>query len=508
MIFKLNEDYNMSDKDTEIAKHLESSSSEIVPLKEKLSYSFAQMPGTFYGGMMGVIQSFYFAWMGLLNIWIFIAQIIYAVWNVVNDPIFGNAIGNTRYYNKKRGEVQRYIPYIKFGAPLFSICFALVFFPPISWKGQTSNFTIQIWLFIWYLVSQLAYDTLFTLVLCAHVALLPQMTLNQREREKIQLMSTAFMLPAIIIGFIVPVAYLANPTIANIAQFQLLVVIIAIFGVFPYLILSKYVHEHSEYIPEEKTPLLKSIRLAFKNPSFRVYVIYDGVSVLLLNLVMVSLPFYLTWVLTPMEGFDMILFWIGPIICLLLSIPIILKIAAKISTKASITYYLGALVIGSFFNFFAGLSGNWVLVSIGFSIFMLGFAGDFIQHNPMRADTIDYDYWKISGERREGLYAGVGPLLSKPMISVALAVPTALMTAFGLIYVDAEGGLAATQGMASASLGVNLSMTLIPGIACLIGLIIWVKFYPLTREVVEEMKKEVRIMQEQKRKDYEESRRA
>ncbi|MCJ7651566.1 MAG: MFS transporter, partial [Candidatus Lokiarchaeota archaeon] len=132
--------------------------------------------------------------------------------------------------------------------------------------------------------------------------------------------------------------------------------------------------------------------------------------------------------------------------------------------------------------------------------------GDFIQHNPMRADTIDYDYWKISGERREGLYAGVGSLLSKPMISVALAVPTALMTAFGLIYVDAEGGLAATQGLAAASLGVNLSMTLIPGIVCLIGLIVWVKFYPLTGEVVEEMKKEVRIMQDRKRKDYQESR--
>ncbi|MCJ7649130.1 MAG: MFS transporter, partial [Candidatus Lokiarchaeota archaeon] len=119
---------------------------------------------------------------------------------------------------------------------------------------------------------------------------------------------------------------------------------------------------------------------------------------------------------------------------------------------------------------------------------------------------IDYDYWKISGERREGLYAGVGSLLSKPMISVALAFPTALMTAFGLIYVDVEGGLAATQGLAAASLGVNLSMTLIPGIVCLIGLIVWVKFYPLTGEVVEEMKKEVRIMHDRKRKDYQESR--
>ncbi|TES94094.1 MAG: hypothetical protein E3J90_13150 [Promethearchaeota archaeon] len=476
----------------------------IVPVKEKLAYSFAQMPGTFYGGVMGVIQSFYFAWMGLSTIWITIALIVYAVWNVVNDPIFGNIIGNTRYYNKKRGELQRYIPYIKFGAPLFSLCFALVFFPPDAWRGQTSNLTIQVWLFIWYLVSQIAYDTLFTFVLCAHVALLPQMTLNQREREKIQLMSTAFMLPAILFGFIVPVIYLANPSTATIAQFQMLVVIVAIFGIFPYLILSKYVHEHSEHIPENKTPLLKSIKLAFKNPSFRVYVIYDGVSVLFLNLVMVSLPFYLTWVLGPMEGFNMLPFWIGPIICVFISIPIILKIASKYSTKASISYYFGALAIGFFFSFFAGLSGNWILVSIGFSIFMLGFTGEFVQHNPMRADTIDYDYWKISGERREGLYAGVGPLLSKPMISVALAVPTALMTAFGLIYVDAVGGLSATQGLAAASLGVNISMTLLPGIVCLIGLIIWVKFYPLTGEVVEKMKKEVSILHEQKRKEYDE----
>ena len=476
----------------------------IVPMREKLAYGFAQMPGTFYGGVMGVIQSFYFAWMGLKIQWITIALIVYAVWNVVNDPIFGNVIGNTRYYNKKRGEVQRYIPYIKFGAPIFSLCFALVFFPPDAWRGQTSNLNIQVWLFVWYLVSQIAYDTLFTFVLCAHVALLPQMTLNQREREKIQLISTAFMLPAILFGFIVPVIFLATPSTATIAQFQMLVVIIAIFGIFPYLILSKYVHEHSEHIPENKTSLLKSIKLAFKNPSFRVYVLYDGVSVLLLNLVMVSLPFYLTWVLGPMDGFNMLLFWIGPIICLLISIPIILRIADKFSTKASITYYLSVLSVGGLFSFFAGLSGNWVLVSIGFSIFMLGFAGDFIQHNPMRADTIDYDYWKISGERREGLYAGVGSLLSKPMISVALAVPPALMTAFGLIYIDIEGGLSATQGLAAASLSVNISMTLLPGIVCLIGLLVWVKFYPLTGKVVETMKKEVSILHEQRRKEFEE----
>ncbi|KKM71048.1 hypothetical protein LCGC14_1434570 [marine sediment metagenome] len=136
---------------------------------------------------------------------------------MINDPIFGNKIGNTRFYNKKRGEFQRYIPYIKFGAPIFSLCFALVFFPPDAWRGQTSDFSIQIWLFTWYLVTQLAYDTLFTLVLIAHVALLPQMTLNQKEREKIQLLSTAVSLLAMVIGFIIPVIYLANPTSGSIA---------------------------------------------------------------------------------------------------------------------------------------------------------------------------------------------------------------------------------------------------------------------------------------------------
>jgi len=489
----------LSDKSLEKEDRI---ASDVVPLNEKLAYGFSQLPGTFYGAMIGVIQSFYYGWMGLQNFWIVIAQIFYAIWNVVNDPLLGNRINNTKYYNKKKGEYQRYLPYIKYGAPIFSICFALVFFPPSSLKGQPNNLTAQVWLFVWYLSSLTAYDTMFTLVLCAHVALLPQMTLNQREREKIQLLSTMFSVPAILIGFILPVQYLANPTATSIAQFQALVIGVAAFGVVPYLILSKVVHEHGEFVPEDTRGVIESLKIALKNKSFIQYVIYDGVSVFILNILITSLPFYLTWVLAPL-GTDLLLFFIGPIVCLLISIPLILKIAEKFSTKASISYSLAVLTIGFFFTFIAGLIGNWPLISVGFSIVFLAFAGDFIQHNPMRADTIDYDYWKVSGERREGLYAGIGPLLSKPLISVALAVPTALMTVFGLIYVESADGLVPTQGMAAASFSVNLSFSLIPGIVSLIGFIIWVKYYPLTGEVVKEMKAELAKMHEQKKKEYE-----
>lgn len=485
------------DKETIIKHELE----DIVPMKEKMSYAFAQMPGTFYGGVMGVIQSFYYGWMGLQNFWIVIAQIIYAVWNMVNDPIFGNRINNTKFYNKKKGAYERYIPYIKYGAPIFSLCFALVFFPPAAWRGQ-SALTIQVWLFVWYLVSQIAYDTLFTIVLCAHVALLPQMTLNQRERESIQVLCSVFGLPAIIIGFLVPVMFLSDPTADKVAMFQILVIVIAIFGIVPYLLLARNVHEHSEHIIEEPMGLVEATKLAFKNRSFVIYVIYDGISVFLLNIMIVSLPFYLTWVLGPAgaEGTNMVLFWIGPIICLLISVYVELKIAEKYSTKAALSFYLGVLAIGFFLTFFFSFTNNWILISIGFSVVFLGFSGDFIHHNPMRADTIDWDYWKVSGERREGLYAGIGALFSKPMISVALAVPTSLMTVFGLINIG--GKLVATQGMANAALALNISMALIPGITALIGFVIWVKYYPLTGEVVEDMKENLALIQEKRKTEY------
>ncbi len=483
---------------------IDKNSLDKVPLKEKLAYGFANTPGTFYGAVMGVIQSFYYGWMGLTTLWIVIAQVFYAVWNVVNDPWFGNKINNTKYINKKTGETQRYIPYIKFGAPLFSLCFALVFFPPDFLRGQPDTLTIQVWLFVWYLVSQVAYDTLFTFVLCAHVALLPQMTLNQQEREKIQLISTVFVIPGSLIGFILPIVYLTNPTADKIAQFQMLVIGIAIFGMLPYFLLSKYGREHSEYIPEQSRGIIESLKLALKNRSFVIYIIYDGVSVFTLNSMLTTLPFFLTWVLAPLNP-NMLLFWIPPLTCLVISIPLILRIADNYSTKEALSYSLGALSIGFFIMFFAGLAGNWILISVGLCIVMLSFAGDFILHNPMRADTIDYDFWKVSGDRREGLYAGIGPLLSKPMISVALALPTALMTAFGLIYTEAAQGLEATQGAAAASLGVNFAFAFFPGIACLIGFIIWIKFYPLTGEVVKEMKKELQVIHEQKRIKHEES---
>ena len=88
------------------------------------------------------------------------------------------------------------------------------------------------------------------------------------------------------------------------------------------------------------------------------------------------------------------------------------------------------------------------------------------------------------------------------MISVALAVPTIIMTAYGLIYV--KDSLQPTMGLEMAQLGLIISMGLIPGIAALIGLIIWVLFYPLKKDLVIEMKTELAKINEERKKKYQE----
>ncbi|MEX2718682.1 MAG: hypothetical protein Q6370_020480, partial [Candidatus Sigynarchaeota archaeon] len=57
--------------------------------KEYIGYNMGALPGAFFGSFMGQIQAFYFKWMGLDWGWIVVAQILFAVWNVLNDPLFG-----------------------------------------------------------------------------------------------------------------------------------------------------------------------------------------------------------------------------------------------------------------------------------------------------------------------------------------------------------------------------------------------------------------------------------
>lgn len=481
---------------------------------EKFSYAMGNMPGGFFGTFIGAIQAFYYAWMGLDLIYITIVQILYGVWNAINDPIF------SQLEDKTRTPMGRYKPWIKRFMIPFSIGFVLVFTPPQTWRNAASGGQYQLALASWYLLSQFIYDTGFTIMYLAHCALLPQLSMDQGERVQLNIMSTVINFVGMGMGAAFPVMYLTNPNYESIRQFQTVVIIFGLVALIPWLFILKYVHERKEFIPEHQTPFWENVKYVFKNPSGRIYMLYDGISVGLLNAILTGLTFMLPWIFglnnpyfeTEWNFSNLFPYLIGPIIGLVIGIGILMWIPRKYDVKTALMFALVTQGIGFLIAFLGViLSSNleyqafnvpnqlW-LISLGLTIAFLGFSGDFIYHNVMRAETIDYDEF-ITGERREVIYAGVACILSKPMISISLILVPAFMSLFGLVSSENEfaSALEVKQGFRRATIGVACGVFLYPAILSILGAIAWI-WYPLTRERLQEIQARLVIMHQEKRK--------
>ncbi|TFG24082.1 MAG: hypothetical protein EU532_12925, partial [Promethearchaeota archaeon] len=159
---------------------------------DKLIWSLASLGGSIISGIYAaLLLYFYQVYLGLGAIFIAIAAGIYAIWNAINDPLFGY-ISDSKSFRK----LGRRIPYMRYTAPLLGVGFILVWFVPLT----LDNFSI----FLWMLISMLIYDTAYTIIFLMQSALLPEITESDWERGEFQKYSSIFYLFGVIIGFVVP----------------------------------------------------------------------------------------------------------------------------------------------------------------------------------------------------------------------------------------------------------------------------------------------------------------
>ncbi|HEX2980262.1 MAG TPA: MFS transporter, partial [Anaerolineaceae bacterium] len=131
-------------------------SASIAPVKKlsfgyKVVWGLAGLGSSLIAGVYGaLLPIFYQDYLGLTAKWIALASLIYAIWNAINDPLFGYVTDSTR---SKYG---RRIPYLRFTAPFLALTFILVWFAPPQAGQQT--------LFWWMLVTMLLYDTCYTII--------------------------------------------------------------------------------------------------------------------------------------------------------------------------------------------------------------------------------------------------------------------------------------------------------------------------------------------------------
>ena len=102
------------------------------------------------------------------------AQIVFMIWNAVNDPLFGYIQDN---YDFAWVKSRRHS--ILYGAPLWALSFALPWFPWGDYSDYTLLSSVQLTL------SLCFYDAMYTFVLLAQCSLFAEMSTDQGDRIRL-----------------------------------------------------------------------------------------------------------------------------------------------------------------------------------------------------------------------------------------------------------------------------------------------------------------------------------
>jgi glycoside/pentoside/hexuronide:cation symporter, GPH family len=451
------------------------------PVKLSLGYKIvwgvAALGNALIAGIYGaMLPIFYQDYLGLAARWIAIASIVYAIWNAINDPLFGYITDNTRSRHGRR------IPYMRFTAPFLALTFVLVWFAPAG-AGQMA-------IFWWMLGAMLLYDTAYTIIGLVYSALLPEVTESDSERNGLQISSSLFGLLGMLLGFLIPDFF--RPKAGESVSFlplQTAMIVVAVVAMLLIIATTLKVKERPEFTRVDKPlPLGKSIRLTFSSKSFLVLVSQNFMSILMQALILGAI-FYLADYVLMVPAINLLIFLFVPLI---IGVPLTSVLRRK----------LGVVGAQQLLLVIAGIGLTLIVVVptafIPFCIALAGFglAGPQTLTNVLFAQVADEDEVR-SGVRREGSFFGVNALLTKPAQSVALALSPFILEATQFVTREANRGQMFLNQPASAIFGMKVIAGLVPGIAMFLGAIILI-WYPLRGTYLESVQQKVLEMHSEK----------
>ena len=181
---------------------------------------------------------------------------IYAIWNAINDPLFGYITDSTR------SKMGRRIPYMRYHSALPGINIH----PGVVRSRLCSDST----LFVWMLVSMLLYDTAYTMIGLVYSALLPEVTESDAERNGLQISSSLFGLLGMILGFVIPDMFRPKAgTSPSFLPLQLSMIAVGIIGAACIIFTTFRVKERREFHEvDQPLKLVPSIKYTLTSKSF------------------------------------------------------------------------------------------------------------------------------------------------------------------------------------------------------------------------------------------------
>ena len=450
---------------------------EKVPFMSKFTVSFADGMTATLNGLITAsgLTYYYVTYLGLSSSWASFAWILFGIWNAINDPIFGFITDHTH------SKLGRRIPFIRYGAPLIAAAFILTWFP---WDAASQG-----WLMAQMLICLFLFDTLYTAIASALYVMPFEMAVTNKARSGIIIWKMLFSL--ISMGVPLVLFPIIRPEIgADDTVFQLIMVGIAIVaGLIIWL--STYFYKENGYIQEEKQMgIIKSIAYCFKNKAFLLFEVISWTVIFAQTILMTGLTYYMDaysainslFIYIPLVigAAGGLLFWVMSYEKLGLKVLMIIMCAA-FATGLIIMLPFGTKEIGVAFAFLligAGFSGGMYLIPL------------------LNGDVIDYDESK-TGLRREGMYAGVNSLVTKPAISIANSI---FLGVLGWFSYDFE--IKAALQTSTAKYGIIVAWVAFAALFVILSLVAMC-FYPLHGKAWADEKNKLAIIHRDKQAKFE-----
>ncbi len=457
---------------------IETSEWEIAPTNKMISYGFGYLIVNYLlTAYSAIVFYFYEVEIGLPVALVGIAFIIFALWNMINDPLLGYLTDKPLKWTKKWG---MRAPWIVISSFPILICYFLIFTPPDVDHG---NILI---VFLYMVIITCLFDTFFSIYNDHIYGGFTNQFRSEYERRK------GFAIIAIVAAFgmafmrVIPPLFIKYGDKSSFVLAAFIVIIfLMIFNIFLFLGIKESDELKETFIRGYETSkeksFFKTMKIAFKHKNFVVILIAYTTIITTQTLVQASQIYFVKDVLR-IPYSNVIFINLAGIAGFIISIPFWYNYVRKKGFKKT-------LVLCTFLSGVSLLPTLWITTLEERIIYtFLGgipYAGYTIVIMPLAADTMD-DVALSLGRRAEAALAGVRMFFFR----VAFLVQGVVIMAVHITTAYNPDPHAVQIPL--AIWGIRVHAGLIPAILMFVISLIVYKWYDLTGERKETMLKELK----------------
>ena len=429
-----------------------------------------------YYGLAPVFY-FYQVELGLSVIMVGLAFVIFALWNMVNDPLLGYLTERPTKWTKKYGFRA---PWVVISAVPLLIFFYLIWVPP-----EDAN---QLTLFLWFIIITCLFDTFFSLfndhVYGGYTNQFP----SEYERRRSFAIATLCIAFGVIGMGALSGAFIVPGEPSSFVLFALIAVIVmAVLTVFLILGIKESEEMKKMYIDSyekaEKVGFFSTMKTSLKTKNFRVSLLGYTCQVTALNLVLASQLYLYTFVYNMPFSYYLYAQLVG-VVAVLVMIPFWSNFAKKHGFKK--TYWVCFMLHGLSFLLFLFVTNIIILLIFTFINFVC-LSGEILMLQPVASDT--YDEVSVQIEKHvDATLVGVRTFFFRMAFLVQAGVFVTVFLATGFI---ADPNVTQSD---LALWGLRFNGMILPAAILVVMALIFKKYYTLEGAEKEALVKKLKDM--------------